>query len=103
MTRLIIKLTIVALLFSSAEAAVCGILSLTDSHSASIQFADNDSVDEHEEEVFCSHLCHCAHHLAAFPHDETFLTLTSLDYVSCADSDHYSSKYSPPLFRPPIA
>lgn len=102
MTRLIIKLIIVALLFSSAEAAVCGILSLSDSHSASFHLADNDSFDEHEEEFFCSHLCHCAHHLAAFPH-ETSLALSTSGNITYSYTDHYSSKHSPPLFRPPIA
>ena len=101
MPRFIIKLVIIALLFSSAEAAMCGILSLPDSESAVVQLADNGDIDEHSAEYFCSHLCHCAQHLAAFPY-ETSLTLSALGNVSYAYSDRYSSKESPPLFRPPI-
>lgn len=102
MPRLIIKLVVIALLFSSAEAAVCGILSLSDTDSAVIQLADNDDFDEHMADNFCNHLCHCAHHLAAFSH-ETSLKLSTSGSAFCAYIDCYSSKDSPPLFRPPIA
>ena len=102
MPSFIIKLVVIALLFSSAEAAMCGILSLPDSDSAVIQLADNDDIDEHSAEIFCSHLCHCAHHLAAFPR-EMSLKLSTSDSAFYGYFDCYSSKDSPPLFRPPIA
>lgn len=102
MPSFIIKLVVIALLFSSAEAAMCGILSLPDSESAVIQLADNGDDDEHSAEYFCGHLCHCAQHLAAFPH-EMSLKFSASGSAFYGYSDRYSSKESPPLFRPPIA
>ena len=59
MASLMAKIIMISLLFVSAEAAICGTYHLFDSDD--IFHVDDDNHDEHED-IFCSHICHCAHH-----------------------------------------
>ncbi|MDW3094693.1 MAG: hypothetical protein R8G33_03370 [Gammaproteobacteria bacterium] len=102
MTKFFAKFIVIALLFVSAEAAVCSTFHLFDNDEEVSHLYDNDGQAELFEENSCNHLCHCAHHFATFSTDISLIPNNS-DQEASHYTDHYSSKDSPPLFRPPIA
>ena len=101
MTQFIAKIIVIALLFVSAEAAICSTFHLLDSDEL-VHIDDDNAHNELFEENSCNHMCHCAHHFATFSTDTSLIPNNSDQEVSHY-SDHYSSNDSPPLFRPPIA
>ena len=102
MHQFIAKLIIISLLFSSAEAAVCAVYVALDDGTNQVQ-VDEKQTDfgERYAEDSCNQMCHCTHHIGAFITNSA-LTLRSVTLVSFHFSDDYSSKESPPLYRPPI-
>ncbi len=102
MTQFIVKLIIIALLFTSAEAAICSIHFAAEGDIEVVELDNGDHLGGLIDDGVCNHLCHCAHHFAAFSTGVS-LTLHSAKSEVTNYTEFYSSKDSPPLFRPPIA
>ena len=101
MTQFLAKFIVLALLFVSAEAAVCSSLHLINNDEEVVDLHDTDGHSDIHEEYSCSHICHCAHHFATL-FNGTALISQKNDQGVYHSADHYYSTSSPPLFRPPI-
>jgi hypothetical protein len=102
MTQFIVKLIIVTLLFTSAEAAVCSIHLAADGDIGVVEVGNSEHLGGLIDDGSCNNMCHCAHHFAAFSTDASLTIHFAKSEVICY-TEFYSSKDSPPLFRPPIA
>jgi hypothetical protein len=102
MSKILAKFIIIALLFVSAEAAICGVHHMFDSHDDIVHIDSSDDLSELFEINSCGHMCHCAHHFATFVTDIAF-SVSKSDQMLFDHTSYYPSGYSPPLYRPPIA
>ena len=101
MTQFIVKLIITALLFTSVEAAVCSIYFAAEGDIEVVEHDSGDHLGGLIDDGTCNHMCHCVHHFAAFSTGAS-LILHSAKSEAIYYTEFYSSKDSPPLFRPPI-
>jgi hypothetical protein len=102
MTQFIVKLIIIALLFTSAEAAICSIHFAAEGDIEVVELDSSEHLDGLIDDGSCTHMCHCAHHFAAFSTGASLVLHSAKSEVNYY-TEFYSSKDTPPLFRPPIA
>lgn len=101
MIQLIAKLVIVILTFTSTEAAVCAVHFSLDNDTQYVHVDNSQDSSHSYDEASCGHLCHCAHSVGMFSHRNISI-LQSVNSFSFYNAKCYSSKKSPPLYRPPI-
>ena len=102
MTQFTVKLIILALLFTSAEAAICSIHFAAEGDIEVVELDNSEHLGGLINDGTCDHMCHCANHFAAF-YTGASLALHAAQSEVIYYTEFYSSKDSPPLFRPPIA